>query len=167
MQANDTTVLNLYVVYRGRAGSSAADVERAHGQLSARLTDGLRSNDANRLTHVGHMAARKVSAVAGRTDAVLVFAGDGAAHDDLVNPHTVKARAPLFVEQRTFRDQDVIVSIQHIFCRYTAQHALCQRNDDITAFDNRAHDKALFGAAVFAGHHNILRNVHKTARQIA
>src|SRR6185437_9382982 len=53
----------------------AADVERAHGELRARLTDRLRRDDADRLAHVDRRAARQIAPVAGPADAVFGLAG--------------------------------------------------------------------------------------------
>src|SRR5205814_8956409 len=54
--------------------SHAADVERAHGELSARLPNGLRGDDANRLTQFDRRARGQIAAVTGDADAVLAFA---------------------------------------------------------------------------------------------
>ena len=65
----------------------AADVERAHGELGARLADRLRGDDAHRLAHVDRRAAGEIAPVAvaahavgglagqHRTDAQLLHAG--------------------------------------------------------------------------------------------
>ena len=49
---------------------SAADVERAHGELGARLADRLRGDDADRLAHVDRRAAGKIAPVAHAAHAV-------------------------------------------------------------------------------------------------
>src|SRR4029434_7057284 len=49
----------------------AADVEGPHGQLRARLADGLGGDDADRFTDVHRSAPRQVAAVAGAADADL------------------------------------------------------------------------------------------------
>jgi hypothetical protein len=51
------------VLHRG-PGSRAADVERAHRQLRARLADGLGRNDADGLAHVDRRAAAQIAPVA-------------------------------------------------------------------------------------------------------
>ena len=38
--------------------------------------------------------------------------------------------------------------------------------DHFTAFDQRLHDQAVGGAAIVFGHHQILRHVHQTTRQV-
>ncbi len=52
----------------------AADVERAHGQLGARLTDRLRGDHADRLADVDRRAAGEIAPVARGADALLGFA---------------------------------------------------------------------------------------------
>ena len=52
-----------------------ADVERAHGELGARLADRLRGDDTNRLAHVDRRAAGKIAPVAGAAHAVGGLAG--------------------------------------------------------------------------------------------
>src|SRR5439155_18808213 len=56
-----------------RAGD-AAGVERAHGQLRARLADRLRGDDADRVPDLAHLAGGEEGAVAGATDAELALA---------------------------------------------------------------------------------------------
>src|SRR5690606_18207154 len=51
------------------AGGDAADVERAHGELGARLADGLRGDDADGVAGLGHAVGRGVDAVALAVDA--------------------------------------------------------------------------------------------------
>ena len=53
----------------------AADMERAHRQLGARLADRLGGDDAHRLAHIDRRAARQIAPVAGAADAVLGLAG--------------------------------------------------------------------------------------------
>ena len=48
----------------------AADVERAHGELGARLADRLRRDDADRLAHVDRRAAGEIAPVAVAANAV-------------------------------------------------------------------------------------------------
>ena len=53
----------------------AADVERAHGELGARLADRLSGDDTNRFAHIDRRAAGKIAPVAGAAHAVLGLAG--------------------------------------------------------------------------------------------
>src|SRR5690606_38111004 len=64
------------------SGSHTTDVERTHGQLRTRLTNGLSGNDAHSLTHVHHVAARQVTAVAIGADSTERFTGEYGANLD-------------------------------------------------------------------------------------
>ena len=75
----------------------AADVERAHGELRARLADGLRRDDADRFADIHLRAAREVAAVAGAANAGAGFARQHRAH-----LHRLHARL-------LDRDDDVLV----------------------------------------------------------
>jgi hypothetical protein len=63
----------------------AAGVERTHGQLGTRLTDGLGGDDADRLTHVDELAGGQRAPVAHRAGADLGVAGQNRADLDLLH----------------------------------------------------------------------------------
>ena len=67
------------------AGRGAADVERAHRELRARLADRLGGDDADRLADVDPVAAREVAPVAERAHAASRLAGEHRADDDLLD----------------------------------------------------------------------------------
>src|SRR5262245_28568581 len=64
---------------------SAADVERAHGELRAGLADRLRGDDAHRLAHVDRRAAGEITPVAKRADPVGGLAGEHRADAQLLH----------------------------------------------------------------------------------
>ena len=59
-----TVGFHLDVVDRGRTRCGTTDVEGTHGQLRARLADGLRGNDADRFADVDQVATSQVAPVA-------------------------------------------------------------------------------------------------------
>ena len=59
------------VVCSVRVAGGAADVERAHGELGARLADRLGGDDAHRHAHLDQLAGGQVAAVAEGADAAL------------------------------------------------------------------------------------------------
>ena len=67
------------------SGSRTTDVERTHRELSARFTDGLSGDDADRFTDVDHASASKVAAVAETADALLALAGEHGADANAVD----------------------------------------------------------------------------------
>ena len=69
----------------GAPGGGAADVEGAHGELGARLADGLGGDDADRLADVHLAAAGQVAAVALDADAAPRLAGEHRADLHLVD----------------------------------------------------------------------------------
>ena len=81
----------------------AADVERAHGELGARLADRLRRDHADRLAHVDRRAAGQIAPVARAAHAVGVLAGEHRADaqllhvglDDLLDLRLAKQRVAL------------------------------------------------------------------------
>src|ERR671924_777821 len=79
----------LRLVLRGldHAARGAADVERPHRQLRARLTDGLGGNDADRLAELGQPAGAEVAAVAKDADPPL-----GVAREARADAHPLETR---------------------------------------------------------------------------
>src|SRR6266571_1078591 len=60
----------------GNASSSSTDVERAHGELRAGFTDGLRGNDADGFAELDHAAGGKVATVAESANTTAGFTGE-------------------------------------------------------------------------------------------
>src|SRR6185312_14444741 len=84
VQLHGAAGLHLHARDRRSPGGRAADVEGAHGQLRARLADGLGGDHADRFADVHADAARQVTSVALGADAVAGGAGDGGTDLDLV-----------------------------------------------------------------------------------
>ena len=72
-------------VLLGDARRRAADVERAHRQLRARLADRLRGDDADRLAELDQPAGGEVAAVAALAHAAAGRAGQHRADADLLD----------------------------------------------------------------------------------
>src|SRR5450631_3506688 len=87
VQPDGALRLDLDAVGRRRPRRRAADVERAHGELSTRLTDRLRRDDADRLADIDAVTTAQIPAVALSANAIARFASDGRAHHDLVDAH--------------------------------------------------------------------------------
>ena len=66
-------------------GGRATNVEGTHGELSARLANGLRGNDTHRLAQFNLVARGQVAAVAIDADTLLAFAGQHGADLDLLD----------------------------------------------------------------------------------
>ena len=71
-------------------------MERAHRQLSTRLADALRIDDAHRLAVGDERSPREVASVTQGADAAPCLAGQGRAHVDLVDTGGDDAPRSLF-----------------------------------------------------------------------
>ena len=100
--------LDLDAVDGSRARCRAADVERAHRELRARLADRLRRDDADGFAAVHAMTARQVAAVALRADAVLRLAGDRRTHEHLVDRVLLEHLDGALVEQRARLENNLV-----------------------------------------------------------
>src|SRR5690606_3557324 len=167
LEPDRARALDLDAVDGSRPRRRAADVERPHRELRARLADRLRRDDTDRLALVHAMTARKVAPVALRADAVLRLARDRRAREDLVDRVRLELRDHLLVEQGPGRDDHVVrARRQDIDGRDAAEHALAQRLDDVAALDERRHHDAVLRAAVLLGHDEVLRDVDEAAGEV-
>ena len=76
---------NLDAVNSSGAGRCAADMERAHGQLSTGFADRLRGDDANGLALIDQVPPTEVAPVALGAYTVAHLTGDGRAHQQLID----------------------------------------------------------------------------------
>ena len=137
VQANGTAMLDLDVVDGRRPGSRAPDMEGAHGELSARLADGLRRDDAHRLADVDPVAASQVASVAGGANPEARLAGDGRAHRDLVDAKIVEPIHPGLIEHVADRKQDLpALGVHHVGHHHAAEHAVAQGLHHVATFDD-------------------------------
>ena len=88
----------------------AADVERAHGELRARLADRLGRDDAHRLAHVDRSAAGKVAPVALAAHAVGRLAGEHRTDAHLLHASHADRLDMRLLDQRAALDDHVAVS---------------------------------------------------------
>ena len=79
----------------------AAGVEGAHGELRARLANGLGGDDANRRAHLNQTASRQVLPVATGADASAQFAGVGCADADGLDAQRLGALGVGFFDERS------------------------------------------------------------------
>ncbi len=166
-QFDSTFVLHLNAGFSCRTRCRTTDVERTHGQLCTRLTDGLCRDNTDRFTFVDDVTTCQVATVAVRTYAKIGFTANNGANLDGVDRVLFNHITPVLIQQRVTRNQDVSgARLQHVFCGHTTQYALAQRLFNVAAFDYRRHHDAFEGAAVVFGHNQILRNVNQTTRQI-
>ena len=167
MQADNTIVVDLNVVLRRLTGCRTTDVEGAHRQLCARLTNRLGCHNTNSLTHVHLMSATQITAVAGRADAVTRLTSNRRAHDDFLDAHLVNLRRQDFIEHGAGLEQNFTRAwIDHVFRHNTAENTLGQRLDNIATINDRSHHKAFVSAAILLGDNDILSYIDQTTGQI-
>ena len=150
VQTRRALALHFHRVGGSRTRCRTTDVERTHRQLRARFTDRLRSNDADRFTHVDAMTTRQVAAVTLRAHAIAGLAGDRRTDLDLIDAFLLQQLDQLLVDQRAGRQNHdrIVARLHHIVGHHAAEHALAQTFDDIAAFDDRIHHQAIDRAAI-------------------
>ena len=154
---------------RSNGGSRrcTTDVERTHRQLGTRFADRLSGDDAHRFTRVDKRTAAEVATVTLRAQAVTRFAGERRANLDHIDTEFVDEITQIFVDERTGGDGHFIrVGVDDVNGRHTTEHAIAQRLNDFTAFDERAHFNAVRRMAIVLDHHEILRHVDETTREV-
>ena len=127
--------LHLNVVHRcsPRCGT---DVEGTHRQL--RLTDGLRSDNADSFTDVDHVPTSEISSVTACANTESSFASDGGTHPNFVDTRSFEMFNPCFVEQRTAFDHHLgATGCIRISRDYPAEHALTQWLDHVAPLNER------------------------------
>ena len=143
-------------------------MERAHGELGARLADRLRRNDADRLAEVDRRAAGKIAPVALGADAVLGLAGQHRADAERLDVRRLDLLHVALVDRPAGLDDDLAGRRRdHVFRRGAAENAMAERGHHGAGVDNRLHPEAVGRAAIGLDDDAILRHVDQTPRQIA
>ena len=146
----------------------AADVERAHGELGARLADRLRRDDADRLAEIDRRAAGEIAPVALAADPVLGLAGEHRADADSLDLGLLDLLDVTLLDQLARRDHHLAGRRRDdVFGRGTSEDALAERSDDLAGVDDRLHLQAGIGTAIRLDDDAVLRHVDKTSGQIA
>src|SRR6185312_10033796 len=145
----------------------AADVEGAHGELGARLADGLRRDDAGSLADVHGRAAGEIAPIALAADAVAEFARQHRTHAHLLDVRGLDLVGDVFGNLATALDDDFArIRVLDVFGRSTAEDAFGQRRHHLTAVDFGLNGDAVFGAAIFSSDDAVVRHVDETAGEI-
>jgi hypothetical protein len=124
---------------RGLQLGDATDVERTHGQLGARLTDGLGSDDADRGAAFDHAAGRGIEAVGGGRDRVHVHVRERGEDLDAVETDGLDALGEDFVDELAGLHDDFgrIQRVRDVFGRAAAHDALGQGDEELVAVVDR------------------------------
>src|ERR1700722_17114896 len=84
-ELHETVVARFDLRLFGDSRRRAADVERAHGQLCARLADGLRRNEADRFAPFHETPGRQVTAIATAANSASRFTSQHRANFDALD----------------------------------------------------------------------------------
>ena len=147
----------------------AADVERPHRQLRARLADRLRRDDADRLAELDHLAGREVAAVAlraARRGATRRSAPSGSSPSRCRRPESPTPCSSSISSLTSTITSPVNGSV--IFSSVTRPMMRSRSGSMISpALDDGAGFDAVDRAAVDLVDDHVLRDVDETARQVA
>ena len=145
----------------------ATDMEGAHGELSAGLTDGLGRNNAHGLSKVHHRTARKITPVALHADPEGLCTGQHRANHDLFDAGVLDGSYPVLIDFFARGNQHLGVDrIQNIRRRYAAEDSLSEGFYDIAPLHQRAHFDGILCTAILAANDHVLGNVHQAAGEI-
>ncbi len=127
----------------------AADVEGPHRQLGARLADGLRRDDADRLAVIDRSTPCKVTAITLGADALTGVAGQHGADLQLLDVGLLQFLGTLLGDLLAAGDDHVAgCRVLDVLSGCAAKRPLAKRHNDFTGIDNRRDADALVGAAI-------------------
>ncbi len=142
-------------------------MECSHGQLSARLTDGLRRDDTHRFTQLHQTTRREVASVALGANAALGLARENRTNLDLVDAGLFDLLRHFFRDfLARFDDRRIADDIHDVIQRHATDDSLAERNHDLVAFDDRFNENTFDGTAIFQINDDVLSHVHKTTCQV-
>ena len=143
-------------------------MERTHGELGARLADGLGGDDADRLAEADHETGGEVAAVALGADAALFLAGEDGADLELLVADLVEGGGNLLVDESVGLDyRGVADGILDGLTADASDNAGRERDDFLITLVDRADDDTVDGAAILGGDDHVLRRVNELAGQVA
>ena len=167
-ELHDAGLLGADFAFLDGAGRRAADVERPHGQLGARLADALGADDAHGHALLHQRTGREVHAVAQGADAQRGVAGHRAADLDLLQTHGLDLPRNVHRDQFVFaNDHFVGDRVDDVRAADAALDRVGQADLDLFAAVDHALGDALGRAAVVRGDHDVLGHVGQLAGQVA
>ena len=142
-------------------------MESPHGQLRPRLSDGLSSDDADRLAHMHHVSARQIPTVTQRANPALGLTGQHGANLGPLYPCLIDAPDKVLIDLFVGLDNHVSgKGVFDILQSDSSQHAISQRLDDLASLHQRGHFDTIQRPAVLLCNDRVLSYVHQPARQI-
>ncbi|MNU68899.1 hypothetical protein D3C71_582750 [compost metagenome] len=166
-EANGTVRLGFHRRCHCCTRCRTTNVERTHGQLGTRLTNRLRCHHTDGFAGVDQHAAAQIAAIALGAQAEARVASQWRADLDFIDGQTLDLFDHVFVHQGAgFVQRFLGFRIDDVMHHDAAEDTVTQRFDDFTTFDQRLHDGAVHGAAIIFDHHQVLRHVNQTTRQV-
>src|SRR3546814_11738440 len=108
-------------------------MEGTHGKLRARLTNGLRCDDAYGFPDVDRRTARKITTIAFAAHAHLRLAAQRRADPDRLDADGLDHRDGSFVEQcACCTENGALLAVDNFFCRGTSKNARTERTHNHT-----------------------------------
>src|SRR6266566_6206587 len=151
----------------GNASSSSTDVERAHGELRAGFTDGLRGNDADGFAELDHAAGGKVESVTESANTTAGFTGEHGTDAHAFDAGSLHLVRKLFSDFLVHVHDDRALEVLDLVERNSPNDAIAQRLDFDAGFDDGLDVNAVARAAVAFVDDHVLSNVDETAGQVA
>src|SRR5262245_42581274 len=146
----------------------AADMERAHGELRARLADRLRGDDAHRLAHIDRGAAGEIAAVALSAHPPGGLTSEHGADAQFLHAGGLDGLDLRLFEQRAFLDDDLVRGrIAHVLGGGAAEDAAFERSHHGAGIDDSADLDPRRRAAVLRRDDAVLRHVDQSTRKVA
>ena len=165
---HSAVVFGLDLRHLEHRGSGAADVERAHGELRARLADGLRGDDAGGFAQFHPGARGQVAAIAIDTHPALAFAGQHRTDLDLLDVRVVDEPGLDLVHLLVRLGKQLLrlLRIRDVVARKAAHEAVAQLDHLVFAFVDSLDPDAVGRAAIFLTNNHVLRHIHQLAGHV-
>src|SRR5205823_9189250 len=152
----------------GNARRGAADVERTHRELRARLADRLGGDDADRFADLDELAASEIASVAAAADSAARFAGQHRTDLHLLDTSFLNRVREVFGDLVILRNEHLARQrIVDLLLRDAADDTVAKRLEDVAAFHDRRDDDAVERLAILLGDDDVLRHVDETAREVS
>src|SRR6266849_6160794 len=166
--ANGALVFGFDLRLLEHGGGGAPDVEGAHGELGARLADGLGRDDADGFAQFHQAAGGQIAAIASDADAFFALAGEDrtefnflhAGGFDGLGAHLINFLVGLGNHGLG------VARVMNVVTGKTADEPLAQLDHFVLAFVNRLHPDAVASAAILLPDDDVLRHVHQLAGHV-
>src|SRR5713226_6646354 len=166
-ELDDAVVARLQRGAFGNAGGGSADVEGAHGELRARLADGLRSDDADGFAQFDHATGSEVAAIAQRANAAAGFASEHGTDAHALDSRALHLVGEFLGDLLVHVDDDRTLKVLDFVERDAAHDAVAERLDFDASFDDGLDIDAVARAAVALVDDHVLRDVDEAAGEVS